>query len=83
MLMYAKFLKEILFKKRKTNEHETFALGKECSVVVLNKLPAKLKNLISFSIPCLIENVNIDRTLCDLGLSVNFVPHLIFKRHDR
>jgi len=42
--MYAKFLKGILSKKRKIEEHETIALGEECSVVVLTKLPAKLKD---------------------------------------
>jgi len=38
MPLYAKFLKEILSKKRKIDEHETVALGEECSVVVLNQL---------------------------------------------
>jgi len=37
-------LKEILSKKRKVDEHEIIALGEECSVVVLNQLPAKLKD---------------------------------------
>jgi len=36
MLVYAKFLKEIFSKKRKIDEHETVAIGEECSVVVLN-----------------------------------------------
>jgi len=62
MPLYAKFLKEIFSKKRKIDEHETVALGEESSVVVLNQLPAKLKDLRSFSIPCMIANVSIDRT---------------------
>ena len=48
---YANFWKEILSKKRKINEHENVALGDECSTVVLNQLPAKLKDPGSFSIP--------------------------------
>jgi len=36
MSLYAKFLKEILSKKRKIDEHEIVALGEECSAVVLN-----------------------------------------------
>jgi len=36
MPWYAKFLKEILSKKRKVNKHETVALCEDCSVVVLN-----------------------------------------------
>ena len=71
MPLYAKFLKEIFSKKRKIDEYETVALGEECSVVVVNQLPAKLKDPDSFSIPCTIGNVSIDRALCDLGSSVS------------
>ena len=35
MPLCAKFLKEILSKNKKINEHETVALGEECSVMVL------------------------------------------------
>jgi len=80
MPLYAKILKQILSKKRKIDEHETVVLGEECSVVVLNQLPAKLKDLDSFSIPCMIGNVSIDRALCDLGSSVSLMPYYIFKR---
>ena len=80
MPLYAKFLKEILSKKRKIDEHETVALGEECSAVVLNQLPAKLKEPGSFSIPCMIGNVSIDRALCDLGSSVSLMPDSIYKR---
>jgi len=82
MPMYAKFLKEILSKKRKIDEHKTIVLGEECSVVVLNKLSAKLKDLDSFSIPCLIENVSSKRALCNLGSSVSLMPYSIFKLHE-
>jgi len=80
MPLYAKFLKEILSRKRKIDEHETVALEDECSVVVLNQLPAKLKDRGSFSIPCVIGNVSIDRALCDLVSSVNLMLYSIFKR---
>jgi len=58
--MYSKFLKEILSKKRKIDQHETMALGEECNVMVLNELFAKFKDPGSFSIPHLIRNVCID-----------------------
>ena len=80
MPLYAKFLKEILSKKRKIDEHEIVALGEECSVVVLNQLPTKLKDPSSFSIPCTIGTVSIDRALCDLGSSVSVIPYTMFKR---
>jgi len=60
--------------------HETIALGEECSTVVLNQLPAKLKDPSSFSIPCMIGNVSIDRALCDLSSSVSLMSYSIFKR---
>ena len=56
------------------------ALGEECSAMILNQLPAKLKDPSSFSIPCMIENVSIDRTLCDLDSSLNLMPYSFFKR---
>jgi len=80
MPLYAKFVKEILSKKRKIDEHETVALGEQCSVVVLNQLPAKLKDPGSFSIPCTIRNVSIDRALCDLGSSVSLMPYTMFRK---
>ena len=74
MPSYAKFLKELLSNKKKLKEHETVSLTEECSVVIQNKLPAKLKGPESFSIPCLIENVSINHALCDLGSSVSLMP---------
>jgi hypothetical protein len=54
-------LKEILStkKKKKIEEYETVALTKECSAISQNKLPPKLNNPASFSIPCLIGNETI------------------------
>ena len=40
---YAKFLKEILGNKRKLEDYETVKLNTECFVIILNKLPSKLK----------------------------------------
>jgi len=74
MPSYAKFLKEIPSNKRKLEEHETVALSEECSAAIQNKLPAKLKDPGSFSIPCLIGNVSINRALSDLGSSVSLMP---------
>ena len=48
--------------------------------MVLNKLPAKLKDLASFFIPCMVASVSIDRALCDLSSSVTLMCYSIFKR---
>ncbi|XP_020272502.1 uncharacterized protein LOC109847682 [Asparagus officinalis] len=76
MPSYAKFLKEIISNKMKLEEYETVALTEECSAIIQNKLPPKLKDPGSFSIPCVIGDVSINRALCDLGASVGkfFIP---------
>jgi len=56
-----------LFNKRKLEEHGIVALSEEYRVVIQNKLSTKLKDHDSFSIPCPIGNVSIDRSLCDLA----------------
>ena len=52
MPSYAKFLKEILSKKRKFEEYETVTLSEECSAVIQRKLLPKLKDPGSFTVPC-------------------------------
>ncbi|KAL2498495.1 Uncharacterized protein Adt_24045 [Abeliophyllum distichum] len=42
--LYLKFMKEMLSKKRKLDENETVALTEECSAILLNKFPSKLKD---------------------------------------
>ncbi|KAJ9541597.1 hypothetical protein OSB04_028103 [Centaurea solstitialis] len=124
---YAKFLKDILSKKKKLTEYETIALTKECSALVTvgpfqqdpgvekkkttridgkrsskwrnytthafqryviednlvltvtNKIPPKLKDPGSFTIPCSIGSKTIGKTLCDLGAGINLMPLSVFK----
>ncbi|KAJ9189389.1 hypothetical protein P3X46_000692 [Hevea brasiliensis] len=80
MPSYAKFLKEILSKKRKLEDYGTVALIEECSAILQNKLPPKLKDPGSFSIPCLIGDKKIDKAFCDLGASVSLMPLSICKK---
>ncbi|XP_078179610.1 uncharacterized protein LOC144573733 [Carex rostrata] len=80
MPSYAKFLKDILSNKRKLEECSTVALTEECSAVLQNKLPRKLKDPGSFSIPCVIGNTKFERALCDLGVSVSFMPLSVFEK---
>jgi len=44
----AKYLQEIFENKRNLVDFATINLNKECSIVVLRKLPPKLKDLRSF-----------------------------------
>ena len=49
---YVKFLKDIISKKRRLEEFETVKLSKECSAILQKKLPQKLKDPGSFTLPC-------------------------------
>ncbi|KAL0394586.1 UNVERIFIED_CONTAM: hypothetical protein Slati_4424800 [Sesamum latifolium] len=80
MLSYAKFLKEVISNKKKWEGGETVKLNEECSTILQNKLPPKLKDPGSFSIPCTIENTDFDKALCDLDIEKDKNMPLILGR---
>ena len=80
MPSYVKFMKDILSQKRRLADFETVNLTEECSAILQRKLPQKLKDPGSFTIPCTIGNAIFERALCDLGASINLIPLSIFKR---
>ncbi|MCH91320.1 hypothetical protein A2U01_0012247 [Trifolium medium] len=80
MPIYAKFLKELLTKKRKPLDDDTIDMTEECSALIQRKLPQKKKDLGSFTIPCSIGNLTIARALCDLGASINLMPLSMMKK---
>ncbi|XP_017970393.1 PREDICTED: uncharacterized protein LOC108660652 [Theobroma cacao] len=73
MPSYLKFLKNILTKKRKLEEFEIVALTEECSAIIQNKLPPKLKDPGSFS-PKLKdpESANISIMLLSIARKLGF-----------
>ena len=73
-------MKDILSKKQRLEEYDTIALTEECSAIIQKKLPHKLKDPGSFTIPCTIGNAVFKRELCDLGASINLMPLSIFRR---
>jgi len=76
----AQFFEEILSNKRKIEEDETVNLVEECSAIIQNKLPPKLKDPGSFSIPCVIGSETIEKAMCDLGASVSLMPLSLSER---
>jgi len=80
MPKYVKFWKEILGSKKKLAEFEIITLSEECSAIVLKKLPPKLKDPGSFTIPCTIGESHFEKALCDLGASINLMPLFVFRR---
>ncbi|XP_016731079.1 uncharacterized protein [Gossypium hirsutum] len=77
---YMKFMKDILSKKCRLGEFEIAALTEGCTTMLMNKLPPKLMDLGSFTIPCSIGNCYIGKALCDLGAIINLMPMYIFKK---
>ena len=77
---YAKFLKELVVNKKRLEEYAMVALTEECSAILLNKYPPKLKDLGSIVVPCTFGKLANVGSLCDLGASVNLVPSSIYKK---
>ena len=77
---YAKFLKEILNKKRKIAKEGIVNLSATCSVVIQQKRPAKMKDLGSFTILCSIGNYEFKKALCDSDASINLMHLSVVQR---
>ena len=80
MLNYAKFLKDILSKKRKFVEEGVVNLTATCSTVIQKILLVKMQDPSSFTIPCTIGKVEFKKALCDSRESINLMPLSIVKR---
>ncbi|CAL8175219.1 unnamed protein product [Prunus armeniaca] len=77
---YAKFLKDLCTNKRRFKEHEQVALSEEVSAVLQRKLPPKLKDPGSFSIPCIVGDFKFQKALLDLGASINLMPYHVYEK---
>ncbi|XP_026435994.1 uncharacterized protein LOC113333804 [Papaver somniferum] len=75
---YAKFLKELCMKKKGLKGNEVMSVGENASALILKKLPPKLKDPGSFTIPCIIGKTRFTRALLNLGASVNVMPSSIY-----
>ncbi|XP_042051734.1 uncharacterized protein LOC121797065 [Salvia splendens] len=77
---YLKFLKEIVSKKKRLVDYETVNLTENCSAIIQQKMPAKMKDPGSFNISCVIGNDRQTKALCDLGASINLMPLSFFRK---
>ncbi|XP_022007536.1 uncharacterized protein LOC110906766 [Helianthus annuus] len=81
MPKYAKFLKDLLKRKERIGELSNIPLTGGCSAVVLNKLPEKLTDPGTFTIPCFFGGaVTPSHALADLGASINLMPFSLYER---
>ncbi|XP_074315015.1 uncharacterized protein LOC141651193 [Silene latifolia] len=73
---YGKFLKELISNKNSLSPTTTVNLSKECSAILMNEAPQKLEDPGSFSIPCKIGTVHIERALDKKGVENVVADHL-------
>jgi len=64
-------------KKRKLEDFKSVALTEKCSVIIQIKLPPKLKDPGSFSIPFSIGDASFSKDLCDLDASISQMPFYV------
>ena len=76
----AKFMKEILRKKKKIAEEGIVNLTATCSAVIQRSLPARMKDPGSLTIPCSIGKYEYKKALCDSGSSINLMPLSVVHR---
>ncbi|XP_016168603.1 uncharacterized protein LOC107611161 [Arachis ipaensis] len=80
MPLYAKFLKDLMTRKRNWGEKKTIVLTEECNGIIQKKLPQKIKDPESFQISCIIGDINIEKALCYLRASINLMSLAMMKR---
>nr|GEW99024.1 reverse transcriptase domain-containing protein [Tanacetum cinerariifolium] len=76
---FASTLKTLIGNKEKLSEMARTPLNENCSAVILNKLPKKLRDPGRFLIPCEFSGINTCNALADLGASINLMPHSVWK----
>jgi hypothetical protein len=75
---YAKFLKDLVTVKRKTNVPKKAFMTEQVSAILQCKLPLKYKDPRCPTITCMIGVSQIERALLDLGASVNLLPYSVY-----
>ena len=76
---YGKFIKDLVSNKRKLEEVSSTFLNEECSALLQTKMPQKLGDPGSFTIPCYFNNIIVYDALADLGASINLMSYSLYK----
>ncbi|GKA74725.1 reverse transcriptase domain-containing protein [Tanacetum coccineum] len=80
MPRFAPTIKSLLMNKEKLLELAKIPLNKNCSAMLLKKLPKKLGDPGKFLIPCDFPGMDVCHALADLGASINIMPLSIWKK---
>ncbi|KAL9161829.1 hypothetical protein ABFS82_07G047200 [Erythranthe guttata] len=76
---WVKFINELVSKKMRLPECASIVdLNEQSSAILANKIPPKLRDPGSCTIPCTIGTRYFERALCDQGASVNLMPLSIY-----
>ena len=77
---YAKFLKDILSKKKRIADERVVSLTTTCSAVIQKSLPTKMKDPNNFTISCIIGKYEFKKDLCISGANINLMPLSVVHR---
>ncbi|GJX06554.1 reverse transcriptase domain-containing protein [Tanacetum coccineum] len=80
MPKFNKWLSSLLRNKEKLEEIAIKTVNAECSAIIMNKVPEKLKDPGKFLIPCALQELDRTSALADSGASINLLPHSIYKQ---
>ncbi|KAK4710003.1 hypothetical protein R3W88_004516 [Solanum pinnatisectum] len=76
---YAKFMKDLVTKKRAVSTNFTDNVH-HCSAITTRSMVQKKKDPGAFTISCIIESIKFTKALCDLGANINLMPLAIYKQ---
>ncbi|KAK8636345.1 hypothetical protein V6N13_124091 [Hibiscus sabdariffa] len=77
---YAKFLKDMVTRKKRIEEFKTAAATETCLALMHNKIPVKKTDPGSFTIEFFIGQNYPTKALCDPGASINLMPKSVFRK---
>ncbi|GJX41270.1 reverse transcriptase domain-containing protein [Tanacetum coccineum] len=80
MPKFNKWLSSLLRNKEKLEEIAITTVNAECSAIIMNKVPEKLKDPGKFLIPCALQELDRTSALADSRASINLLPHSIYKQ---
>ena len=73
MPSYAKFMKDLVIKKRLVTFEDDDRM-QHCSAIATRSLIQKKEDHGAFTIPCTVGSLHFAKALCDLGASINLMP---------
>ncbi|GKB94905.1 hypothetical protein Tco_0981042 [Tanacetum coccineum] len=76
---YAKYMKDLVENKPRTEEDEEIRMNPRCSALLQNHLPPKEQDPGSFILPCSIGKLDFNNALADLGASISVMPLSMYK----